>query len=67
MKNLGAKYLIEMADYIAENPQFIVNGLIRFGITAALDRRELKESSDSQIGRSNTIMMMKIPVMKIRI
>ena len=39
--------------YIAENPQFIVNGFVRSGITAALDRRGLQESSDSQSDESN--------------
>lgn len=53
MKELGAKWLVEMADYIAENPQFIVNGFIRSGITPALDRRGLEESSDSQSDESN--------------
>ena len=28
MKELGAEWLVEMADYIADNPQFIVNGFI---------------------------------------
>ena len=36
MKELGAEWLVEMADYIADNPQFIVNGFIRSGITAMI-------------------------------
>ena len=27
LKVLGAKWLVEMAEYISDNPQFIVNGL----------------------------------------
>ena len=32
MKNIGAKWLVEVAKYIADNPQFIVNGFTRAGI-----------------------------------
>ena len=37
MKELGAKWLTGMAEYLAANPQFAVNGFIRSGITNALD------------------------------
>jgi len=37
MKEAGAKWLEEMFEYISDNPQFIVNGFIRAGITGALD------------------------------
>ena len=37
MKNVGAKWLVKMAEYIADNPQFIVNGFVRVGICQALD------------------------------
>ena len=37
LKVLGAKWLVEMAEYISDNPQFIVNGFRRAGICAALD------------------------------
>ena len=37
LKEVGAKWLVKMAEYIAENPQLIVNGFIRSGITGALD------------------------------
>ena len=40
MKELGAQWLVEMATHIADNPQFIVNGLIQFGITDTLDGKE---------------------------
>ncbi len=38
-----------MADYFAENPQIIVNGFVRAGITGALDgiRDEQEEQSDT--------------------
>lgn len=37
LKELGAKWLVNMAEYITRNPQFIVNGFIKSGITGALD------------------------------
>ena len=37
LKILGAKWLVEMAEYISDNPQFIVIGFRRAGICAALD------------------------------
>ena len=33
VKELSASSLVEMADYIAGNPQFVVNGFLRSGIT----------------------------------
>ena len=40
MKELGAKWLTGMAEYLAANPQFMVNGLIRSGVTHALDHND---------------------------
>ena len=40
LKEIGAKWLVDMASYVSENPQFIVNGFIRSGITGALDALE---------------------------
>ena len=37
LKELMAKRLVDMADYIAENLLIIVNGFIKVVITAALD------------------------------
>lgn len=37
VKELSACWLVEMAQYIADNPQFIVNGFRRPGISSALD------------------------------
>ena len=37
VKNVGAKWLVKMAEYVSANPQFIVNGFVRSGITGALD------------------------------
>ena len=37
VKEQGAKWLVEWAEYMADNPQIIVNGFIKAGISAALD------------------------------
>ena len=37
-----------MADYVCENPQFIVNGFIKSGITGALDGTHTSDSEDRQ-------------------
>ena len=40
LKEIGAKWLVDMATYISNNPQMIVNEVIRSGITGALDGQE---------------------------
>ena len=47
LKELGAKWLVEMFEYIADNPQFIVNGFIRAGIPGALDSIQPAEDATS--------------------
>ena len=42
MRELGANWLVDMAKYIADNPDFIVNGFVRAGISEALDGVENK-------------------------
>lgn len=37
LKELGAKWLVEMFEYIASNLQIIVNGFVKSGIPSALD------------------------------
>ena len=53
LKKLGAKWLVQMSEYFADNPHIIVNGLIRAGITSALDHssselEELQDEDDSE-------------------
>ena len=45
VKELSAKWLVEMSDYIANNPQFIVRGFGRCGILKAMDRCHIEEDS----------------------
>ena len=47
MKELGAKWLTEMAEYLSANPQFVVNGFIRSGITHALDHNDESNVAES--------------------
>ena len=37
LKELGAQWLLEMAEYISNNPQFITNGFFKAGIPQAID------------------------------
>ena len=48
MKEVSADWLVQMADYIGENPSFLVNGFIKAGITGALDAQdpEGKDTTD---------------------
>ena len=43
MKEVGAKWLVEMADYLSDKPQFVVNGFIQSGITAIVDGVDIDE------------------------
>ena len=50
LKELGAKWLVQMAEYFADNPQIIVNGFTRAGIMSALDNTtsELEDMEDEE-------------------
>ena len=50
LKELGAKWLLEMADYFGEHPDIIVNVFIRLGITEALSG-EWDELEEEERGR----------------
>ena len=43
MKEVGAKWLVEMADYLSDTPQLVVNGFIQSGITAVIDGVDIDE------------------------
>ena len=45
MKEISAKWLVDLAEYMSDNPQIIVNGFIRSGIPGAVDG--LQEDRDS--------------------
>ena len=55
MRELSARWLVEMAEYISDNPQFIINGFIRAGISESLDGCKdviLVENGDSSSTKS---------------
>ena len=54
LKELGAKWLVEMEEYIHENPHFIVNDSIHAGITAAFDGRLESEPTPAGDDESDT-------------
>ena len=46
MKEVCAEWFVQMAEYIAENPSFLVNGFIASGITGAIDGIAASDSED---------------------
>ena len=48
LKDLRAKWLVQMSEYFADNPPIITNGFIRAGIASALDHvsSELEDLQD---------------------
>ena len=46
LKELVAMWMVDMSEYLAENPQIIVNGFVKAGITAALDRKQTEDTED---------------------
>ena len=46
LKELGAKLLVQMAEYFSENPHLIVNGFVKAGIAGALDHRDSSDQED---------------------
>ncbi len=52
-QQIGAKWLMEIAEYLSDNPQFIMNGFMHSGITGAIDGVEDKTESDNQLNNSD--------------
>ena len=57
LKELGAKWMVEMSQYLAENPQIIVSGFIKAGIAGALvghiDSEEERQSDNTETMNSD--------------
>lgn len=53
LKELGAKWLVDMHKYIEMNPQIIVNGFIHLGIAGALDGLEDCNPDDNETMMTN--------------
>ena len=41
-------WMVEMSEYFAANPQIIVNGFVKAGITGALDREKASEDQEEE-------------------
>ena len=54
MKEISATWLVEMWDYIAHNPHFIVNGFVHAGISKALDGEDDGDIPVSEVTSSAT-------------
>ena len=54
MKELGAKWLVDMANYISDNPQFIVNGFICAGIAKALNGEDIPPLASEAIATTTS-------------
>lgn len=48
LREKGAKWLVEMFDYITDNPSIIVNGFVKSGILRALSNDNKGETDDSE-------------------
>ena len=49
VKELSAKWLVEMSEYIANNPQFIVSGFRHSGISGTLGRCQTEDNSELEV------------------
>ena len=45
LKQVGAQWLVQLAEYLSNNPQIITNGFIKTGIAATLDGVEEESAS----------------------
>ena len=50
MKHISTNWLVEMWEYIVDNPQFVVNGFIRSGNCRALDGVISDDELDDLLG-----------------
>jgi len=53
LKELGAQWLVKMVQYIEDNPQFVVNGFVKAGISRALNNDTADLSSDESGSESS--------------
>ena len=54
LKELGARWMVEMAEYFADNPQIIVNGFVMAGIAGALDGHADEQEGEQNAGEDET-------------
>ena len=54
LKEMGAKWMMEMAEYFAENPLTIINGFIKAGFAGALDGHKDGQELDQNDSENET-------------
>lgn len=54
LKELGARWMVEMAEYFNDNPQIIVNGFVKAGIAGAVDGHVDEQEGEQSDGRGET-------------
>ncbi len=52
LRELGAKWLVEISDYLIDNPSIIVNSWLKAGILQAIDGCQLMVSEEDEYGSS---------------
>uniref|UniRef100_A0A1X7UNT4 Uncharacterized protein n=1 Tax=Amphimedon queenslandica TaxID=400682 RepID=A0A1X7UNT4_AMPQE len=50
LRDLGGQWLVKMSEYISDNPQIVVNGFLKSGITQAIDEAT---TVDTDLDHSN--------------
>ena len=56
MKAVGGKWLVEMYEYISSNPQIVVNGFHKAGISNAINGMMMMMSDDGDSSRDPEII-----------
>ena len=46
LKDVSAQWLVDLVDYLSNNPQIIVNGFIEAGIPGALDESTVEDTTN---------------------
>lgn len=55
VREVCARWLVEIAEYISDNPQFIVSSFVLSGISVAIDSREFSVTENfSDVDAKNT-------------
>ena len=57
---MGAKWMVEMAEYIANNLDFIAKGFWRVGISKALDNIERDDENLNGVSDRSTVASSKL-------
>ena len=62
-------WMIELSEYLVGNPQIIVNGFVKAGITAALDRKQTEdtdEDTEDDVDYNTKVTLMRLKVIQMK-